>query len=70
MVRGQTGEFFWPQRVEALIAAFRAMDFSRYNSTEIQTHARQFDRSVFERKMGQKVSEILAQHGHFENESA
>jgi glycosyltransferase involved in cell wall biosynthesis len=57
---GRTGEFFWPQTVAALTDAFRSMDFSRYRPSEIQTHAGQFDRSVFEGKMSRKISEILA----------
>ena len=49
VIPGRTGEFFAEPTAEALMAALRSFDASRYDPAAIRAHALRFDSAVFER---------------------
>lgn len=48
---GVTGEFFFPQTVEVLIAALRHFDPSEYSSEQCQKQAHQFSKERFQKEL-------------------
>ncbi len=50
-----TGQFFSPKTVDALVDAVKSFDVKRFESTIIQAHAKQFDITVFCRKIRQII---------------
>ena len=62
VVENRTGQFFWPQTVEALAEAVRRFDPSRFPPEDLRAHAQRFDRSVFERRMREIVNEACESH--------
>ena len=58
-VTDRTGHFFFPKTPEALVQAVREFDASRFEIANIQHHARQFDITVFRRKMQQILEEVF-----------
>jgi glycosyltransferase involved in cell wall biosynthesis len=64
VLEGQTGVFFWPQTPEALAGAVHAFDPSAFCPENLRAHARRFDRSVFERRMREIISEAWEAHVH------
>lgn len=57
-VTEQTGDFFFPKTVDALVQTVRQFDASRFDSKKIQQHARQFDITVFRHSMHQILEEV------------
>jgi len=62
VVDGETGAFFWEPTPEALAAAVRAFDSTKFQSAPIQEHAGQFDVSVFQRRIREFVAAKLQEH--------
>lgn len=46
---GVTGEFFYPQTADALTDVLRKLDLSKFDSTVIRRHAREFDTEKFKK---------------------
>lgn len=51
IVPGKTGEFFYPQTVEALVEAVRKFDVNNYNPVEIRNHSLKFSKEVFKKQI-------------------
>lgn len=51
IVPGKTGEFFYPQTVEALVKAIKKFDVNKYNPTEIRHHSLKFSKEVFKEQI-------------------
>ena len=54
---GITGEFFSEQTAGAIVSAVKNFDPKKYDSQAIRTHAQQFDRKVFQKKIKEFVEE-------------
>ena len=54
---GITGEFFSAQTAGAIVRAVKNFDPKKYDSQAIRTHAQQFDRKVFQKKIKEFVEE-------------
>jgi len=59
---GVTGEFFTELTPESLAGVVREFDPTRYDPATIRRHAEQFDRAVFQQKLGQFVEERFTAH--------
>jgi glycosyltransferase involved in cell wall biosynthesis len=55
--QGITGEFFSEQSAESLRAVVNNFDSSKYNSQTIRTHALQFDKKIFQKKIKEFIEE-------------
>jgi glycosyltransferase involved in cell wall biosynthesis len=58
VVPGVTGELFHSQTPDAIAAAVAAFDPDRYRPAEVRTHALQWDRSAFRRRLVAEVEEL------------
>jgi glycosyltransferase involved in cell wall biosynthesis len=55
--QGITGEFFYEQSAESLKNVVNNFDSSKYNSQTIRTHALQFDKKIFQKRIKEFVEE-------------
>lgn len=51
IIPGKTGEFFYPQTVEALVEVVKKFDAKKYDSNAIRAHALKFSKEVFKTKI-------------------
>jgi len=51
VIEGKTGEFFFPQNVEALIKVLKNFQSGKYNPKTIRAHAQKFDKRVFKEEI-------------------
>jgi glycosyltransferase involved in cell wall biosynthesis len=55
VVEGTTGTFFGEQTAESLAAAVKRMETMAFDEAAIRSHARQFDRTVFKKKIADYI---------------
>ena len=56
VIEGKTGEFFFPQTVEALIKAVKKFDAKKYSPQLIRNHALKFSKAVFKEQLLEYIS--------------
>ncbi len=59
IVPGKTGEFFYPQTVEALVEAVKKFQPEKYDAKEIRNHALKFSKAIFKEKLMEYIKERL-----------
>ncbi|MGH2544501.1 MAG: glycosyltransferase family 4 protein, partial [Ardenticatenaceae bacterium] len=60
IIEGVTGIFFREPTVESLMEAVRRLDGVGFDKERIQAHARQFDASVFKKRIAEWVTESVS----------
>ncbi len=58
----ETGRFFWPQTVDALIEAINQFEPSDFNPERLRENALHFDRRVFERRIKKVIESAWKEH--------
>ncbi|MEI6040406.1 MAG: glycosyltransferase [Candidatus Berkelbacteria bacterium] len=58
VIEGKTGEYFYPQTVEALVKTIQNFDVNKYNPQEIRNHALKFSKEVFKTKLLEYINSI------------
>jgi glycosyltransferase involved in cell wall biosynthesis len=61
VIPGVTGEFFYEQTADALLAQLKQFDPSKYDSRKIRAHAANFDEQVFRRKISNFIIKAYAE---------
>ena len=56
--KGETGLFFHEQTPEALVAAVKSFDETKFNPEKIRRHAERFDKKVFKSKISEYISHL------------
>ncbi len=59
VIEGKTGEFFYPQTVEALVSVVKNFDAQKYNSQFIRNHALKFSKHVFKAKILEYIKDKI-----------
>ncbi len=62
VIPGVTGEFFYPQTVEALTGVLENFDLSKYNSSECKKQANRFSKERFKKDLAEVVENIFTSH--------
>lgn len=60
IIEGETGEFFYPQTVEALQKLLQDFNPEKYNPQKIREHALTFDKSIFKEKLIEYIISIIS----------
>ena len=62
VVPGRTGEFFYEQTVDALVAVLQEFDPARYDPADCRSQAERFDTAVFRQKFMAFVEQVMERH--------
>ncbi len=62
IIDGKTGEFFYPQTVDALVNVLRNFDPSKYNSIECKKQANRFSKARFKNDLTRLVEDLFTAH--------
>jgi len=62
VVEGRTGEFFYPQTAEALVAKLQSFKVENYKPEDCRKQAEKFRKETFKRRLRQKVESLWKRH--------
>lgn len=62
IVEGKTGEFFYPQKTEALVKTLLKFDEKRYNLIACRNNALKFDKEIFKHQFKKTVIKLWQKH--------